>query len=311
MKVGIIGCGMVGAAVANALAIKESAEEIVLIDINKKKAQAEAEDIFHATSFIRSPKIYSGDYKDLKNADIIAITAGAAQKPGETRLDLLQKNAKIFKTIIPNVMKYAPKNIILLIITNPVDVMTMITKKLSGLPAKQVIGTGTTLDSARFTCILSEFLGVSTFSTTAHVLGEHGDSEVLAWESVRVGSLPEEQFAKQFKKKLTNKKIQDIDNKVRNAAYSIINGKGGTWYGIGACVEHIINVIEHNEREVLTTSIVEKVFNQKTPVAISLPRIVGNKGVVKTLIPNLSKEELSKLKGSINTIKKAYKSVKI
>ena len=225
MKIGIIGAGGVGSSTAFALIMRGVARKVVLIDQNQSRAEAEAEDIAHATPFAYANKIKAGKYEDLKNAEVVIITAGANQKPGQTRNDLLATNVKIFESIIPEIKKHAP-NTILLIATNPVDVMTKVALKISGFPENRVFGSGTVLDTARFRTLLGYHLGVSPKSIHANVVGEHGDSEVLIWSNADAGTVQIEQLAKDINKPLPEEIKSEIDNNVRNAAYHIINGKG-------------------------------------------------------------------------------------
>ena len=253
MKVGIIGAGSVGSATAFALIMRGVARKVVLIDANEKKAQAEAMDIAHAAPFAYANKVKAGTYEDLKGAEVVIVTAGANQKPGETRIDLLGRNAKIFESIIPQVAKYAPDTI-LLITSNPADIMTEVAIKLSGFPRERVIGSGTVLDTSRFRTLLGYHLGVSPKSIHANVLGEHGDSEVLAWSNGDAGSVQIEELARMENKPFTADVKAHIDDCVRNAAYKIIDGKGATFYGIAGALCQICQAISNNEYAILTVS---------------------------------------------------------
>lgn len=302
MKIGIIGTGFVGSAAAFALMMRGVARKIVLVDVNKQKAEAEAMDIAHAAPFAYANKIKAGDYGDLTGCDVIIITAGANQKEGETRLDLLEKNVKIFKSIIPQVVKYAPESI-LLITANPVDIMTDITLKLSGFPKERVFGSGTVLDTARFRTLLGYHLGISPKSIHANVLGEHGDSEVLVWSNGDAGTMRIDDLAKSIDKPLKDEVKAQIDDCVRNAAYKIINGKGATYYGIAGALSRICQAIGSNEYAVLTVSSLHDNIEGVENVCMSLPSIVGKRGIQGVLHPNLSDEERKALQKSAQTLK--------
>ena len=302
MKIGIIGTGMVGSCIAFSLAVKGTAEKLILIDDNKERAIAEALDISHATPFTFGTRIIAGSVEDLKDTDIIIITAGANQKKGESRLDLLTKNVAIFKAVIPEIVKYAPQAI-LLIATNPVDIMTEIALHLSGLPKNQVLGTGTVLDSARFRSSLGYHLGISPTSVHANVIGEHGDSEVLLWSGAVAGTTPIARIAAQTAKTLDEEIKTCIDNDVRNAAYAIIRGKGSTYFGIAASVQHIIEAIAQNSRMILTVSTHhdESISGDKD-ICYAMPAILDRQGIKKTLIPVMNETELTLLQKSTQTL---------
>ncbi len=302
MRIGIIGTGMVGSAIAFSLATNRTAEKLILIDHNKERAVAEAMDISHAAPFSSGSSVITGDYENLKDTDIIIITAGASQKPGESRFNLLNKNVDIFKNIIPQAVKYAP-NAILLIATNPVDIMTEIALKLSGLPKSKVFGTGTVLDSSRFRSTLGKYLGISPTSVHANVIGEHGDSEVLLWSGAVAGTTQIYRIAEQLGKNF-DKNIKDtIDKDVRNAAYTIINGKGSTYYGIAAATQHIINSIMANNHMILTVSSHhEHNIGNYPNICYSMPSIISRNGIEKTLIPVMNENEQLALTESNKTL---------
>ena len=302
MQIGIIGTGMVGSAIAYSLASEGSAEKLILIDANKERAIAEAMDISHSTPFTFGARVVAGDYKDLKDAGIIVITAGANQKPGETRLDLLEKNVGIFKSIIPEVVKYAP-NAILVIAANPVDIMTEVTLKLSGFPKNRVFGTGTVLDSARFRSILGRHLGISPNSVHANVIGEHGDSEVLVWSSAVAGTTCVERLAGQIGKDLDKVVKGSIDNEVRNSAYTIIKGKGSTYFGIASATQYICNSIISDKHAILTVSSHhDEGIGGYDNICYSLPSIVSKNGVETALVPELCDGEREALEKSAATL---------
>jgi len=302
MKVGVIGAGHVGAAAAFSMMMRGAASHIVLIDYNPALAQAQAEDILHATPFAYTPIIEAGTYEDLEDAGAVILAAGVGQKPGETRLHLLERNAEVFATILPQVLKAAP-NAIIIVATNPVDIMTHVAAKLSGLPSGRVFGSGTILDSARFRALLAGHLGVSPKSTHAYVLGEHGDSEVLWWSGAMTAGLPVTEMAQQSGRPITDDVKAEIDNGVRNAAYTIINGKGATWFGIGAGLARIVQAIAADERVLLSVSAETDVVEGIESVTLSLPRVIGSQGVITTLIPKMQTSEHSALRQSAELLK--------
>jgi L-lactate dehydrogenase len=302
MKVGIVGSGMVGSAAAYALALKGTASRIVLVDQNAALARAQAEDIAHAVPFASSVTVTTGDYGDLQGAGVVILAAGVSQKPGETRLQLLSRNAAVFRTVVANVLTAAPRTI-LLVATNPVDIMTDVATRLSGLDPARVIGSGTILDTARFRSLLGTHLGVAPQSIHAYVLGEHGDSEVLAWSAARAGSVPIRSVAAQMGSALTDAVRARIDDQVRNAAYTIIEGKGATWYGIGAGLERIVRAIARDEQAVLSVSLLTPEVEGVRDVALSVPRVVGAGGVTAALFPELDADEHAALERSARLLK--------
>ena len=302
MKVGIIGAGSVGAATAFALMMRGVARKITLIDMNKDKAWAEATDIAHAAPFAYANKVKSGDYKDLCGCEVVVVTAGANQKPGETRIDLLERNVKIFADIIPQIVSNAP-DCTLLIATNPVDIMTEVALKLSGFPQERVIGSGTVLDTARFRTDLGFYLGISPKSLHANVLGEHGDSEVLCWSNGDGGTIPLVKLAETLNRPLTATIKAQIDDDVRNAAYKIINGKNATFYGIAGALCRICQAITTNEYAILTVSSHHQEVAGVKDVCISLPTVVGKRGIHNVLYPELDEIENKALKDSVEKMK--------
>ena len=310
MKIGIIGAGFVGSTAAYAMALRGVGSEIVLVDLNEKAARAQAEDISHATPFAHPIVVRAGGYEDLDGAALVVLTAGVGQKPGETRLQLLERNAAVFKSVIGEILSATP-NPLLLIATNPVDVMTDIATRISGLPAERVIGSGTILDTARFRTLLGAHLGISPQSVHAYVVGEHGDSEVLAWSSAMAGNIPISTFAAQVRAAVTQSVKEQIDDRVRNAAYTIIEGKGATYYGIGNGLARIAKAILADEQSVLTVSMGTPEIEGIENVTLSLPRVVGLAGVVATLHPELSAREHEALRRSAEIIKEASDSVRV
>ncbi len=307
MKVGIVGSGFVGATAAYALVLQGVVREIVLIDLNTARAKAEADDIAHATPFSHPTHIYAGDYADLAGSQVVVITAGVGQKPGETRLQLLERNADVFRSIIPRILTHAP-NAVLLVTTNPVDVMTHLAARFAaahGVPSSRVIGSGTVLDTGRFQSLLGRYLDVDPHHIHGYVLGEHGDSEVIAWSAVRVGNLALEDFSRKRGIVLDAAVRDEITHRVRDAAYSIIEGKGATYYGIGAALSEIVDVILHNRRSIMTVCTpVPEVAGVKD-VTVSLPHLVGGSGVISSFPPALNEMEQDLLHRSASIIREA------
>lgn len=306
MKIAIIGVGSVGSAIATAVKNTGLAHEIVLFDRDGIRARAAAEDLGHASAFSYDIKINAvSNYRAIRGSEIVIIAAGANQKPGETRMDLLHKNAMVISDIIPRVMANVDnKKVKIIIVTNPLDVMVMLAQKLSRLPANRMIGTGTMLDSARLKIILSRQLNVSTRSISAYVLGEHGDSSVVNWSSVCIGSIDLDDFCKQTKISLPQTTRNTIEHRVKNAAYEIIQGRGATWDGIGAAVADLLCAIVNDERRILTASIIDGVG--KSAVAMSLPRIIGRDGVLMNLHTKMDAHESNALRKSARIIRKNF-----
>ncbi len=306
MKIAIIGLGSVGSAVATSVKNTGFVHEMVLLDRDAVRARAAAEDLGHAATFGFDVKITAANnYRSIRGSDVVIIAAGANQKPGETRTDLLNKNAAVISDIVPRVMANVDaKNVRIIVVTNPLDVMVMLTHKLSKLPAARVIGTGTMLDTARLRTILARQLGVSSQSINADVLGEHGDSSFVNWAGATIGSLSLDEFCRQLKISLPTTTRNTIEHRVRNAAYEIIRGRGATWDGIGAAVADLLRCVINDEHRVLTVSSVNGTGTSS--LAISLPRIVGAAGVVATLRPRMTPAEASALRKSGNIIRKNY-----
>jgi L-lactate dehydrogenase len=310
MKVGVIGCGFVGSSAAYAMTLQGGASEIVLLDLNPKLAQAQAEDILHATPFSNPVRIMAGDYAALQGAKVVVLACGVGQRPGESRLELLGRNVTVFQAVTPKVLEYAPEAL-LLVASNPVDVITEIVTKLSGLPSSRIIGSGTILDTARFRALLGEYLGVASQSVHAYVLGEHGDSEVLVWSSAKVGGVPLLDFAEQIGKPVTPEVRSRIDEGVRRAAYRIIAGKGATYYGIGAGLARIVSAIRDDERTVLTVSMRTTEVKGCEGVSLSLPRVLGTAGAVMTLRPALAGDEMEAIQKSAGILRDILGELKL
>ncbi|MBC8505380.1 MAG: L-lactate dehydrogenase [Anaerolineales bacterium] len=313
MKVGIIGTGAVGASAGFAMVMRGVAREIVMVDLDQKRAQAEADDILHAVPFAHPVRVSAGEYSDLDKCKIVIITAGVAQKPTETRLELLSRNTAIFNQIVPKVLEHA-REAILLVATNPVDVMTHITADIAdkfSIHRSRVIGSGTTLDTARFRALLGGHLGVDPPHVHGYVLGEHGDSEVFPWSLVTVGGVPLEEFCRQWDICTDDAVKADIEDRVRGAAYTIIEGKGNTSFGIGSALTRIVEVILRDQRALLTVCTPVKDVAGVKNVTLSLPHLVGGQGILDTiLLPlSLNKEEEAALHNSAKVIREAYESV--
>lgn len=310
MKIGIVGAGQVGASAAYAIALLGKAREIVMIDLDPAMAAAQAEDISHAMPFAATSEVRGGTYADLSGAEVVVIAAGVSQQPGESRLDLLARNAAVFRAVTSEVLTYAP-DAILLIASNPVDIMTGITVRLTGLPIHRVIGSGTILDTARFRVLLGQHLDIDPRSIHAYVLGEHGDSEVLSWSSAQVGARHLMSYAKEVDRPITDAVKAEIDEGVRRAAYRIIEGKGATYYGIGAGLARLVAAIGGDENSVHSVSIMTPHVEGIKDVPLSLPRVVGKGGVIQDVPPEISPEEHSALKASATLLKDTLEAVKL
>lgn len=301
-KLAVIGCGFVGSASAFALMQSGLFSEMVLIDANRARAEGEALDISHGLPFAKPMKIYAGDYPDLADASLIVVTAGAGQKPGETRLDLVKKNVSIFRSIIPSITQYN-NEAILLIVANPVDILTYAAAKLSGFPENRVFGTGTVLDTARLKYLLGEHLQVDSRAVHAFILGEHGDSEIVAWSSANVSGLPLHNFCEMRGYFDHDAAMETLAAGVKNSAYEIIEKKGATYYGIAMSVRRVCEAIVRDEKSILPVSSVQHGSYGIQDVALSLPAVVGKDGV-ETIVPiALSDEEIAALQASAQTLK--------
>ncbi len=313
MKVGVVGCGMVGSASAYALVMSGVGREIVLVDLNAARAQAEANDIYHAVPFAHPLKVRAGQYADLADARVVIIAGGVAQRPGETRLELLQRNAEVFRQIVPAVVRHAP-DAILLVVTNPVDIMTHVAAHFAaefGVPARRVIGSGTTLDTARFRALLGQHFDVDPRHVHAYVVGEHGDSEVLVWSQATIAGLSLEDFARVHGTPLDDPERRQIDNHVRRAAYHIIAGKGATYYGIGSAVKHIVDVLLHDQRAVLTVCCRITGIDGCDGVTLALPHLVGGDGILATIPVTLDPTERDALARSAGILRSATDSLSV
>ena len=309
-KAAIIGCGFVGSASAFSLMQSGLFSELVLIDANREKAEGEALDIAHGIPFARQMKIYAGDYDDIMDSAVIIVTAGANQKPEETRLDLVHKNVNIFKSIIPEVAKRDYQGI-LLIVANPVDILTYTALKLSGMPENRVIGSGTVLDTARLKYRLGEHLSVDSRSVHAFIVGEHGDSEIAVFSSANVSGIPLNRFCEMrghFEHEAATRRIAE---EVKNSAYEIIAKKHATYYGIAMSVKRICEAIVRDEKSILPVSSMMHGEYGISDVALSMPAIVGKDGVETRVPISISEEEEEKLKESADTLKKVIEGLEL
>lgn len=305
MKTGIVGSGFVGATAAYALVMRGVGRRLVLVDQNRARAESEADDILHAVPFAHPVEVTAGEYEDLAGCRVVVVSAGVGQKPGETRLQLLERNAQVFQQVIPNILKHAPQAI-LLIATNPVDVMTHLAARYAaefGVPSSRVIGSGTTLDTARLRALIGRQLSVDSQHVHAYVLGEHGDSEVLAWSQVTVGGIPLPDFCTGRAISICEDDYAAIDEKVRRAAYHIIEGKGATYYGIGSAVARIVEVILQDERSILTVCTPMPDVAGIKDVTVSLPNLLGGEGIIQTFFPTLNEVETEALRNSAQVVR--------
>ena len=298
-KIVLIGCGNVGMSYAYALLNQSTnVNELILIDLNKKRIIGEVMDLNHCLAFAPNKiDIKAGSYEDCKNATMVVIAAGANQEKGETRMDLIYKNSKIFKDIVTKVMKSGFAGIFL-VATNPLDVMTYLTWKYSNLPTNKVIGTGTSLDTARLRYMIAEKLKISPKNVHSYVIGEHGDSEFVPWSNANIG-------LQNIKDYLSDNELEEIYLNVKNAAYEIINRKGATYYGIGMCLVRITNAILNNENSIITVS----TYDENNDVFIGLPAVINKKGVKDKIYVNLNERETVKLQNSIDVIKEAINKI--
>lgn len=310
MKVGIVGTGQVGSSAAFAMVMKGIGRELVLIDVNKDRAQAEASDLLHAVPYASPIKIIAGDYTDLKGSRAVVVSAGIPRKPGQSRLDLTKQNARIMRGIVHEIIDHAPEAVIV-VATNPVDVMTHLAGRYAdekGVPSYKIIGSGTSLDTARFRALLGDHVGVSSRHIHAYVIGEHGDSVVFPWSLVSVGGMPLFDFCRANNIKIGQNTLTKIDDKIRYAGASIIKGKGATYYGIGSALANIVDVILKDQRAVLTVGTPTKEIVGVKNVTISLPHLVGEDGILATFPPNLNKEEETALHESAMVVSSAIET---
>jgi L-lactate dehydrogenase len=311
MKIGMVGSGLVGSTAAYAMVMQGIGRELILVDIDQERSRAEASDILHAVPFAHPLKVRSGGYTDLKGSEVVVVTAGANQEPGESRLDLLERNAEIFEGIIPKIVQNTPEAI-LIVVTNPVDIMTHLTANIASnydIPSNRILGSGTMLDTARFRALVGECVGVDALHVHAYVIGEHGDSEVLTWSLVRIGAVPLDTFCELRDLEIDEEVCADIDQRVRAAAYEIIEGKGATYYGIGSALAQLTEVILHNQRRILTVCTPEGNVAGLSNVTLSLPRLIGGDGVITTFPIPMNDAEKKAFKESAHVINDSIESL--
>ncbi len=301
-KIAVVGAGKVGTTFAFALQLSGLAGEIVLIDMNKERTEGEVMDLNHAVPLSEPVRIWNGTYKGCAGANVVVISAGTAQRPGETRLDLLKRNIDIFREIIPQVLKYN-QNGVLLIATNPVDVLSYATWKLSGLSPERVIGSGTVLDTARFRSLISTRFNLDARNVHAYIIGEHGDSEVAVWSSANIAGLPMQDYCKLIGKEICGEDRDEISEQVRKAAYEIISRKGATFYAVAVGLVRIVESILRDQHSVLSVSSLVPGFYGIEDVYLSLPAVIGHAGIENIIKLNLDEKEVNALKNSAQVMK--------
>lgn len=310
-KVVLVGTGMVGMSFAYSALNQAVCDELVLIDIDRKRAEGEAMDLNHGVAFASSSmKIYAGDYSDCADADMVVLCAGVSQKPGESRLDLLKRNAAVFQSIISPITRSGFGGIFL-VATNPVDIMTRITYELSGFNANRVFGSGTTLDTARLRYLLGEYFAVDPRNVHAYVIGEHGDSEFVPWSQAMLATKSVTDICKQSGGRFCLEEMQNISLEVRDAAQKIIEAKRATYYGIGMSLVRIVRAVLSNENSVLTVSARLRGEYGQRDVYAGMPCIVNSNGVDRILELDLTDEEKQKFENSCNILKESYESLKL
>ncbi len=307
-KVAIIGCGMVGSSTAFALAESGLFTNMLLIDVNRDRAVGEAMDLSHCLPFIRPVEIRAGNYSDISDCGIIIITAGVGQKPGETRLDCIKKNTEVFRSIIPQITEYN-RDAFLLVVSNPVDVLSYVAYKLSGYPHNRVFGSGTVLDSARLKFLVGRRLNVNPKSVHAFVIGEHGDSELAVWSSANVGGIELDTYCSHCGYERHDENRKAIENDVKNSAYEIINRKGATYYGIACATTHICASIVRDEHSIMPVSTLVNGHYGLNDIYISVPALIGSGGVEDVIDINLSKTEMNALTDSASTLRSALREI--
>ena len=307
-KCAIIGCGFVGATTAYTLVNSNLFSEMVLIDVDRKKAEGEALDMNHGLPFLSPMEIYAGDYCDLSDASIIIITAGANQRPGETRIDLLNKNTRIFHSIVSNIIRYNSEGIII-VVSNPVDVLTYVTLKMSGFPANRVIGSGTVLDTARLKYLIGKYFEVDPRNVHTFIIGEHGDSELPVWSSANISGIDLDSYCQSCSKQCTFSALDKLFENVKSSAYKIIDCKGATYYAVAQAVKKIVASIVMDENTVLPVSALTDEHYGLEDICLGLPSIIGSGGIKNTLEIPLDSNELSLLNTSARKIKAIVDSI--
>lgn len=309
-KIVVVGDGYVGSTIAYTIMLGGLFSEIVIIDINKDKAEGDALDISHGVSLTKPVRIYAGDYRDCKDADIVIITAGAAQAGGQTRLDLLKSNVSLMKIITESIIQHAPHDVILLTVTNPVDILTYVVYKVSGLAKNRVLGSGTVLDTARLKYLISQKTGIDPRNCHTYMIGEHGDSEVAAWSVTNIGGMSMHEFCR-YTGKCSLEDLGTMYEEVKNSAYEIINKKGATYYAIAVAVARIVECIAGDENSVLTVSSVFSGEYGIEDVALSVPTKVGGGGIEHILEVPFSREEMKGLRDSAAALKRQISTLEL
>ena len=307
-KVAVVGVGSVGASFAYSLMIHGLVSEISLIDVNAEKAKGEAMDLEHGLSFVQPARINSGGYGECVDADIVVIAAGAAQKPGESRLNLVERNVAIFKQVIPSIIEHND-HCILLIATNPVDIMTYVSLKLSGFPANRVFGSGTILDTSRLRSLIGEKFRIDPRNVHAYIIGEHGDSELPVWSAANIGGVQLKEYCPICGMKYDEQYLDEIFEQVKNAAYKIIDLKGATYYAIGLGLTRIVESIIRDENAILTVSSLLQDYYSVSNVCLSTPSIVNKDGIVQTIKLPLENAEIEMFQKSAAIMKKLIQSL--
>ncbi len=308
IKISVIGAGFVGSTVAYTLVMKGVASEIILVDVNPERAEGEAMDISHGAPFAKSSIIRAGSYEDTKGSDVVIITAGTNQKPGETRIDLITRNAAIMRDVAGKVGEQSP-NAVILVISNPVDVMAYVAREVTGFPKNRVIGSGTVLDSSRFRYLLANRFDIDPRNVHGYIMGEHGDSEFPAWSLVNIAGMDLDEASSLFKKEINDEIRQSIADSTRNAAYEIINRKGATYYGIAMSATRIVEAIVRDERSIMTVSSLLHGEYGIDDLYLSVPAILGEHGIEKVLTPCLSDLELANLHRSADALREARSQI--
>ncbi len=301
-KIVIIGSGKVGTTFAYTLLLHGLIGEIALIDVDKERTEGEVMDLNHAVPLVNPVRIYQGDYSDCQGADVVVITAGTAQRPGETRLDLLKRNIDIFKHIVPQIVQYT-REAILLVATNPVDILSYATHKISGLPAARVIGSGTVLDTSRFRWLLGQYFSLDARNIHAFVIGEHGDSEVAVWSSANIAGTPLDAYCQFIGCEISSSQREEFTKQVCNAAYEIIQRKGATFYAVAAGLARIVESILRNQNSVLSVSNLVPGYYGIHDIYLSLPAVIGEHGINHILELPLSQSEEKALIQSADVLK--------
>lgn len=309
-RVAVVGTGAVGSTFAFGLLLSGLASEIVLVDANARRAEGEAMDLMHAVPFARTARVWSGPVDECRGAAVTVIAAGAAQKPGESRMDLVQRNAAIFRDLVPRIAEANPRGIIV-VATNPVDVLSYLTYRISGLPAERVIGSGTILDTARFRMLLAEHYGVDPRSVHAHIAGEHGDSEVPVWSAANIAGMPIQDFGATSGIEHDAAALDAIFENTRDAAYKIIERKGATYYAVAAGLVRIVQAILRDQHTVLSVSSLITDYYGIDDVYLSLPTVLGRDGVERIVRLGLSAEEASALRRSAALLRETIRALEL